>query len=490
MRHSFKTHGALLIRAAAAGSVAAVLAAAQVTAQEPDDASASELMSEPGVPAPAVPTQPMPGSDTLRHALVAAYNTNPTLLAERARLRATDENVAQAVSGWRPTISARASYGKQKSRQASAFGGLVNRNFDSNPKRGELALSQPIFQGFRTLNETRQAKAEVRSGRALLLSTEQQVLLDAVTAYIDVVRDEAVVNLSENNVRVLQRQLEAAQDRFQVGEITRTDVAQAEARLSGAQSNLTTAEAELTGSREAYRRVVGHMPGTLSVPETLPVVPETEEGAAAIAVENNPELRGVIEAERASAYAVKVAKGALLPTLGFEASASHGEDQSLTGDQSSGYSFFGQLNVPIYQSGAEYSQIRQLKELNSADRLRIAEVRRQVLENVAVAWEVLRASRDVIQSSREQVRANEIAFEGVQQEAQVGARTTLDVLNAEQELLDSRVALVRARREEFVATYALLAAIGQLTAVSLGLPVEYYDPTRHYEKVKYKPFGF
>ncbi|MFP3945178.1 MAG: TolC family outer membrane protein [Alphaproteobacteria bacterium] len=428
-------------------------------------------------------------ADSLEDALAAAYNTNPTLQAERARLRATDENVAQAVSGWRPTITASASYGSQNTRRASGFGGLVPiQRLESNPKTGSLVLNQPIFQGFRTLNSTRQAKAEVRSGRALLLSTEQEVLLNAVTAYIDVVRDQAVTELSQNNVKVLLRQLEAAQDRFEVGEVTRTDVAQAEARLSGARANLTQAEAALITSREAYRRVVGRMPGTLDVPERLPVLPDTEEAAAAIAVERNPALRSAIEAERASEYAVKVAKGALLPRLDFEAAATHTEDQSIAGDQTSGYSFFSEVVIPIYQSGVQYSRIRQLKELNNADRLRVAEVRREVVENVAVAWENLVAARDVIAASREQVRANEIAFEGVVQEAQVGARTTLDVLDAEQELLDAQVTLVRARRDEFVAAFALLAATGQLTAYQLGLPVDYYDPTEHYERIKWRPF--
>jgi len=489
MKHKVVTHGAFLIRSLTAASVIAAAAVAlPATAQEQPGASEEELMSEPGVEAPLVPTRPVPGSDTLVDALVAAYNTNPTILAERARLRATDENVAQAVSGWRPTISAQARYGSETTRRAAGLGQLFGTQNTTNPKTGSMVLSQPIFQGFRTLNQTRQAKAEVRAGRELLLSTEQQILLDAATAYIDVVQNQAVLELTQNNVRVLQRELEAAQDRFEVGEITRTDVAQAEARLSGAKSNLTAAEAELTSSREIYRRVVGHMPGTLSVPEMLPQLPPTEEEAAAVALANNPELMGAIEAEQASQYAVKVAKGALLPSVEFEASADHAEDQSIMGDQTSGYSFVGQIVVPIYQAGAEYSRIRQVKELNNADRMRIAEVRRLVVENVAVAWERLRASRDVIKSSREQVRANEIAFEGVQQEAQVGSRTTLDVLNAEQELLDSRVVLVRARRDEFVATYALLAAIGRMTAANLALPVDTYDPTRNYKRVKYKPF--
>ncbi len=475
--------------------------------------------------------------NSLEEALVAAYTGNPTLLAQRAALRATDEGVAQAVSGWRPTVTASASYtyadtdGERSSVSAPTAGTFLNEaavgadlNNNGNitdsfvitpPTPGgevftssiaevakttqyQVSAQQQIFAGFRTFNEYRRAKANVRAGRAELQSTEQTVLLDTITAYMDVLRDEAVLRLSQNNVQVLDRQLEAAQDRFRVGEITRTDVAQAEARLSGAQANLIASEAQLTVSRAAFERVIGDKPGDLSSPPLLPPVPESEAAALAIALDNNPSLRAAKEAEKAAGHAVSVAKGALLPTLSVQGAyvdsdttSEPGGQSVFTGDRNSvTKQVVAQLDVPLYQAGSEYSQIRQSKQLRSQARLQIAEAERLVAESVATAWEGLRSARSTIASSAEQVRANEIAFEGVQQEAQVGSRTTLDVLDAEQELLDSRVTLVRAERDEYVAAFQLLSTIGSLTAQDLNMNVAYYDPDVHYDDVKGQWLGW
>lgn len=433
--------------------------------------------------------------ETLKAALEAAYTSNPSLLAERARLRATDEGVAQARAGWLPTITLQGSYGHQdilsKSPGISEFGDLNQKtNIKSDPLQGQAMVSLPVFRGGQTVFSTRQAKALVRAGRAGLHGVESQILLDAVTAFSDVIRDNAVVDLSKNNVQVLQRQLQASQDRFRVGEITRTDVAQSEARLSRARSNLIASEAALTASKSAYERVIGHSPvENLSLPN-LPALPSTEGEAATWALSGNPQMTASREVESASRNAVTAAKGALLPQFEVRGIFSHAEDNQITGNQQDVTQVQGVVTIPLYQGGATYSRIRQAKQTNNQNRIQIAETERALHEAVANAWEGLRSARSTIESSQEQVRANEIAFDGVSQEAQVGSRTTLDVLDAEQELLDSRVTLVRSQRNEYVASYALLSVIGQLTANDLNLNVDIYDPKRNSKRVRRQVVGF
>ena len=446
--------------------------------------------------ASAIQTGPVFG-ETLQDALVAAYNSNPTLLAERARLRATDEGVSQAVAGWRPTVTVTADYGVNETRSQfsrSFFGTNLATSTTSKTYTRDysasLTATQPLFRGFQTVNSTKQAKAEVREGRALLWSVEQQVLLDAITAYVDVIRDEATLALNLNNGEVLGRQLEAAQDRFRVGEITRTDVAQSEARLSLARSNITRAEATLAATRARYEAVIGQAPGSLVEPPVLPPLPGSLEDAISAAVDNNPGLVAAKENEDAAKHNVDVTKGALLPTAQVRAQFNTNEEIPRKNTQRQTYNVAAELTVPIYQSGAEYSRIRQPKHAYNQPRIQGAETRRDIVQSVTTSYENLLAARSTIVSGREQVRANEIAFEGVQQEAQVGSRTTLDVLDAEQELLDSREALIRAERDEQVAAYQLLASIGELTAANLGLPVDLYDPEEHYRAVNTKWIGW
>lgn len=433
-------------------------------------------------------------AEGLYEALAAAYQTSPVLEAQRASLRATDETVAQALSGWRPRVTATGSYGRQAIRSEqplSAFGLPGSRSNDRvvSPIGTEIKISQPIYRGGQTLNATRQAEAGVRAGRELLLSTEQTVLLGAITAYMDVLRDKSVVELNKNQVEVLTRQLQATQDRFRVGEITRTSVAQSEARLSSAISNLTAAEAALIASKSAYERVVGHQPADLDPPPPLPALPESEEAAQQLTLEHNPQLRAAMEAERASAHAVRVEIGKLLPSVSMEAAASLAQDQSVEGFAQDQASIVALLSVPLYESGAVYATVRQAREIHSQRRLDAAQARRQATEGVRNAWEGLRSTRARIVSDKEAVRANQIALEGVRQEADVGARTTLDVLDAEQELLNAQVALVRSERNEVVAGYSLQSVTGGLTAQSLNLPVQAYDPVTHYEEVRSKFIG-
>jgi len=441
-------------------------------------------------------------ADSLSEALAAAYESNPVLLAERAALRAVDENVARANSGYRPSVDGDVSIARSTidstTRAPEVLGpNGVTSNFDSTDKNYSAEISQPIFRGLQTLNEVREAKASVFAARERLRAVEQATLLDAVTAYADVVRDEAVLALNENQVEVLRRQLEASQDRFRVGEITRTDVAQSEARLALAISNRIAAEAALTASREAYRRIIGKAPGTLEPLPPLPPLPTSLEEAQDIALENNPALGQARFEERAAGHAVASAKGSLAPTVSGFARVRRSIGTNLvstdvTGTRTTTVKSVGaQMTVPLYQSGAEYANVRQAKQTRSQRMLEIAVAERQVIENVRNAWEQLRTSRGSIESDQASVRANEIALDGVRQEAAVGSRTTLDVLDAEQELLDSRVNLARSKRNEYVAAYSLLQAIGRAGARDLALPVaEYYDPAVHYEDVKWKLFGF
>jgi len=436
-------------------------------------------------------------AETLQEALVAAYSSNPTLQAERARLRGTDEGVAQARSGWRPTITLSADYGQSERRSASTRGFLgfglpivvTNKTYTEDYSTGAV-MTQPLFRGFRTINSTKEAKARVRAGRADLWTIEQQVLLDAVAAYRDVIRDGATIELNENNVRVLQRQLEASEDRFRVGEITRTDVAQATARLSLSKSNLSQARAVLAESRARYQVVIGQAPGSLDAIMPLPNLPAGLKTAIALALDNNPGLISARENEEAAKYSVSVQKGGLLPSVNIQVQYRQNEETARKKTQSTNYSVAAQASLPLYQGGAQYSRIRQAKEGYSQARIQVAERRRAVIGSTTTAWENLVAATATIESDKEQVRANEIAFDGVQQEAQVGSRTTLDVLDAEQELLNAQVALVRSQREEFVAAYQLLSAVGTLTAEDLGLPVDLYDPEVNYEAVDGKWIGF
>ena len=319
------------------------------------------------------------GAETLADALAAAYANNPSLQAERARLRAIDEQVPQALSNWRPTLTAEGSYGTVETETTlTSIAGKTKNNLD--PLTGSVVLNQNIFRGGRTVNSTRQADATVFAARENLRNAEQQTLLDAVTAYMDVMRDLAIVDLRRKNVEVLERQLQAAQDRFDVGEITRTDVAQSEARLQRSQANLIRAEAVLTASRAAYARVVGNAPGSLEFPKGIPALPAGEDQALEVAMQLSPVLSAAEYNEQASRHAVSVAKGALLPTVSVSASFEHAEDPTTITRRSETSALIGRVTVPLYESGAVYSQVRQAKQTASQNRLLILDARRRVEE--------------------------------------------------------------------------------------------------------------
>lgn len=425
-------------------------------------------------------------AQTLQEALALTYANNPTLQAARARMRAVDENVPQALSGWRPTVVV-------QGRGGYADGAATTRGIRTDTERNLLSASatlvQPLYRGGRTVAQTRRAESQVLAERAALLATEQTVLFDAITAYVNVIRDQEVLRLAENNVRVLQRQLQAANDRFRVGEITRTDVAQAEARLEGARSQRSQAEGELQNSRAAFERVVGVPPRALVPPPPIRPVARSAEEAAQLAESNNPQVLRALYDEQAAIANIDVVFGELLPTLNLEASAFRNDNTAQRDTRATGSQVVVALSVPFYQGGQEHARVRQAKQEAGRAREVVIETRRQVVETARRAWETLVASRAQISAREAQVRANQIALDGVQREALVGSRTTLDVLNAEQELLDSRVALVRATRDLVLASYSLAATAGRLTARDLALPVQIYDPLEHYAAVRNRWFG-
>ena len=430
-------------------------------------------------------------AQTLREALATAYANNPTLQAARARLRATDENVPIALSGWRPVITLQGQYGYADGTQTSApgFFGRTRTDIERNPLSGSATFNQPIYRGGRTVASTRRAETQVLAERANLLATEQTVLGDAVNAYVTVIQNQEVLRLTTNNVRVLERQLQAARDRFRVGEITRTDVAQAEARLERARSERSRADGDLQTARAQYQRLIGEAPRALVPPQPLRPIANSGEEAARLAEANNPNVLRARFDEQAAIHNVDVIFGELLPTASIQGSISRNDDSATRDTRNTGSQVLAVVSVPLYQGGQEHARVRQAKQEALRAQEVLAEVRRQVVDNARRAWETLQATRAEVTARTAQIRANEIALDGVQREALVGSRTTLDVLNAEQELLDARTALVRSTRDYVIATYALAASAGRLTARDLQLPVQLYDPIENYDAVRNRWFG-
>ncbi len=425
-------------------------------------------------------------AETLRQALGATYRYNPTIDAQRARLRATDEDVAIANSGYRPKVNATAdvNYVNTATRPDTPGAGTTR------PKGYAIDLRQPVFTGLQVTNQVRAAEASVRAGQQTLRDVERQVLLQAVTAYVDVVRDQAIVQLQENNVQVLSKELRATKDRFAVGEVTRTDVAQAEARRAGAVSQLDLARANLKTSRASFEQVVGHAPSRLVEPGTPDkMVPKTLDEAIGLGAKENPLVVAALYNEQAARHHVDQIRGALLPQVDVEASFSDRFDTSKSIDEVRTTTVTGRLTVPLYEGGQVYAQVRQAKHTHVSLLQTIEVTRTQVQQGVTAAWSQMQAARGAVESDQAQVKANETALNGVREEERVGQRTLLDVLNAEQELLNSRVNLQTDKRNLVVATYALLSQVGRLDAASLGVANEIYDPTLHYEEVRRQWWG-
>jgi len=435
-------------------------------------------------------------AESLRRALASAYNNNPTLSAERAKLRALDEGVPEARSNYLPSLSASGDLGVRNQQVKSKLTGSVSRSIGSSdgthhPKGYAFTLTQSLFRGFRTRNALREAEANVLAGREGLRLVEQDTLLLAVTAYMDVVRDQAIVRLRENNVKVLSEQLTATKDRFEVGEVTKTDVAQAEARRAGSVSDLNAAQADLKSSRAEYERVVGSPPSFLTPPSPMESrLPRTLADAIGVGDTGHPSILQAMFLEQAARHAVKQAIGETLPEVSVEARFSESFQPSLTTRELDETTVTGRLTMPLYSGGAPSARIRAARHTEGQRRRELDAARLKTRADIVTAWSRLEASRAQIRSAESQVRATRIALNGVKEEEKVGQRTILDVLDAEQELLDAQVTLVGTRRDRVVASYSLYGAVGRLDVLALGLPVEYYDPNEHYERVRHKFFGF
>ncbi len=418
-------------------------------------------------------------AQTLEQALSAAYANNPALQAERAELRATDEGVPQALGRWRPTVELVGSLGLNQTRQN--FGA---NDVDTTPRTLTFRVTQNLYEGGGTTARVAAAEAEVKAARARLLGTEQGILLDTVTAFMDVVQDTAVLDLNRQNERRLVRQLEATRDRFEVGEVTRTDVAQAESRVSRAQADTIAAAGDLEVSRAAYQEVVGELPGALTPPDAFPDIPTGRDEAIAIAQDRNPVVVAAVFDREAAERTVRLQAADLLPTVDLVGQAQHNRDSGVEDGRQSTLNVTATVTVPIYQQGIATSEIRTARQQAAQAERLIDDARRQATEDATAAWEIHQTALAQIRAFEDEVRATSIALEGVEQEAAVGSRTVLDVLDAEQELLDAQVNLVRAERDEVVALYDLLSAVGNLTAAGLALPVQVYDEQFYYNAVR------
>jgi outer membrane protein len=430
-------------------------------------------------------------AQTLDQALSAAYRNNPTLNSQRAATRATDEYVPIALAGYRPQIFGSAYVGAQwaETRLDSGYAALQGSSSLSvaktYPTGVGITISQTIYNGLRTANSVRSAESQVRGQRELLRNTEQLVLLDAATAYMNVLQNAALVELQKQNLEALREELRAARDRFSVGEITRTDVAQAEASVANAQSELALAESNLNTANAVFYQVIGLRPTKLSPGRPIDrLLPRSEKLAVESGLTRHPAVKSAEFAVDAGLSNVKVAEAALSPTLTLNGSASSDYNSSLSVSRQTSAAATLNLSVPIYQGGSEYATIRQAKETLGQLRIEVDVNREQVRANVVQYWGALEAAKAAIESAQAAVAANEIALRGVREEWRVGQRTTLDVLNAQTALFDARASLVIAQRDRVVASYAVLSASGHLSAVKLGLKVPVYNPQIHYDQVR------
>lgn len=436
-------------------------------------------------------------ADTMQRALVQAYQNNPSLNAQRAALRATDETVPQALSGYRPKLSVTASGGYNYANTVIPTGSLIpgtpafSQTAQPYASGGIGAVAtQTVFDGFQTPNRVRQAENQVMGARETLRVTEQQVLLDAATAYMNLLRDKAILDLNQRNVDVLTNELQQTRERFRVGEVTRTDIAQAESRLAGGRAALLGAQSNYETSQANYRRVIGVAAGKLTPGTPVDhLSPATLSAAITSGEQQNPSVLASMYGVDVAELAVKINEGSLYPNLSVTASVSQNVNPQYNVSKQFLAGVVGQLTIPIYQGGGEYAAIRQSKETLGEKRLNLDVNRDQARATVVQNWSQLAAAKAQIEAATVEVHAAATALDGVRQEARIGQRTTLDVLNAQQELVNARVALVTAQHDRVVASYTLLAAVGGLSIQRLALPAAVYDPRVHYQQVRDAWFG-
>jgi outer membrane protein len=434
-------------------------------------------------------------AETISGALVKAYQLNSQLNSARAGVRVTDEDVAIAKSGYRPTITGSANFDYSRTRSRFKSEALTDGTLDLVTGSFGVEINQLLFDGFQTKNNVAAAEARVRASDQSLRNTEQNILFDAATAYMDVIRDRQIAVLRERNLEFLVEQVRAARSRFDVGEGTRTDVAQAEASSSAAVAELSAARAQAETSEAIYRQLVGVEPNSLKSPSPLAkLLPKSLDQAQAFAEEQHPAILATTHLVDAAAFTVKSAEGALLPQISAAAGVSQSYQETSPGTSSADGNFTSgavglTLTVPIYQGGRTSAQVRQSKESLGQARIEVDVSRDQVRAAVTSAWSQYIAARENISAITETVAAAQLALEGVIEERNVGQRTTLDVLDSQSDLINAQIALVEAERNVVVASYAILSAIGRLSVGYLGLQVAEYRPEEHYNAVKDKWFG-
>lgn len=426
-------------------------------------------------------------AETLDGALAKAYGINPTLNAQRASVRVTDENVPRAQALGRPRVNATADVGIQYTDSSTpTAGGRTNTTQGPSYPRGVgLQIDQTLFNGNRTENSTRQAESQVFGARETLRNTEQNVLFSAVSSYMNVLRDTAILSLQRNNVEVLEEQLRQTRDRFNVGEVTRTDVAQAESRLAAARSQASLAEANLRTSIAQFRQNVGVEPRQLAPGRPVDrLVPRSLEASLQIGLREHPAIHAALHGVDAAELQVKITEAELYPSVTISGASTQRFDQTALGSSTFSTSIVGRVTVPLYEGGEVYARTRQSKETVGQRRIEAESTRDQVRAAVITAWGQLEAAKAQITAAQAQVQAAEIALAGVREEARVGQRTTLDVLNAQQELLNARVNLITAQRDRVVGSYAVVQAIGRLSSRVLNLAVSHYNARTHFDQVK------
>jgi outer membrane protein len=434
---------------------------------------------------------PVPAlADTIEAALVRSYQGNPQLNAQRAQVRATDENVPQALSGYRPKVALTASAGVQYSDQQVSQGVHTGIHGTQTPKAVGLTVNQTVYDGQITANKTRAAESQVSGAREALRVLEETVLLNAATIYMDYLRDSATVEVQRSNTHVLEETLKQTRDRFNVGEVTRTDVAQAEAQLAAGKTQQLTAESQLVTTKANFRRIIGNEPENLQPGSPVDrFLPKNLPAAVDLSLIENPNVTSAMFGIDVSFLTVKINEGALLPTVTVQAAVNQSYEQQLTIFKTFNSSLTAQLSVPIYQGGTEYSLIRQSKETLAQQRLVLDQTRDQIRANTVQAWGQLEANKAQVVSAQSQVTAAEVALNGVREEAKAGQRTTLDVLNAQQALVNARIALVTAQHDRVVSSYSVLSSVGRLSPQVLGLATQVYDPSVHYQQVRDSWFG-
>ncbi|NKB51321.1 MAG: TolC family outer membrane protein [Rhizobiaceae bacterium] len=418
-------------------------------------------------------------AESLRTALAAAYNHNPTLNAQRAATRAADEKIAQAKSGYRPTITGDANFGFART--------TSNRtgNSSTNPYGYGITINQNLFDGFRTINNVASAEANIKASREQLRRVEQQILQSAASAYVDVLEAGEIVSIRRQNIGFLREQLRSSQARLDVGEGTRTDVAQSQARLSTAQATLAAAQASLSSTRATYKQVIGRTPSGLTWPNGPGhLYANALQTAIAVGMNEHPAIRLTQHAVDAAAFSVKSLEGAYLPTLSLRGNANRSYNSGNSGNRNSSVSATVNLSVPIYQGGAVSSQVREGRETLAQTRIQVDEARDEVRASVVSAWSSLQAANANVRAIQATVNASKLALDGVIEERNVGQRTQLEVLDSQSTVLDAKVSLVGARKMRVTAGYALVSAMGRLNSSRLGLAVRHYDPQHHFDEVK------